>query len=604
MGHTDSQSILDYLERANLFIVPLDDDRHWYRYHQLFTDLLQKQLMQKHPEHMQELHKRASLWFDNKGYSEAAITHALAARDYEFAAHVLEQNIPVMMGRGEKLSLIENYFGKLPEEFVRSRPILSIQRIWGMVFSGRLDEAEERFREIEGHPGADKNKEISGHIALIRALIANIRGDMESAIPLAHQANELLPTEDVVVRGMIPYILGNGYLEIGKLNEAEQAYEQINQFGIASNNLWTKTVAYHGLAQIRKLRGHLKEAQALCEELLQTAALRKAERYGFLCGIYFELGDVLRECNHLDSAREMVTEGLELSDSWGIPTDLVSGNMTLARICLSQADLDGAADALRKAKKAKELGNIFRAIQTKLDTCQVQVWLQQGNLDDASRWADEIEAKLDDFGQDRDIDFISEMEFIGLARVWIATGTKGLNKSSLDKSKHLLSRLVGSAQESQRFYRLIEILALQAVMLDHLGDEKKAFDVLEKSISLAQPEGCMRLFLDEGQTMQNILYRAGKKGIGLPYTKTLLGAFDVHIKGLSRPTSPALPEPLSDREMEVLMLLPTKMTAAEMAEKLIVAKSTVDTHIKHIYSKLGVNRRMEAIQRAKELDLL
>jgi len=509
-----------------------------------------------------------------------------------------------MMSRGERLPLIESYFGKLPEEFVRSRPILSVQRIWGLAFSGRLDEAEERFREIDGLPGMEKDREISGHLALVRALIANIRGDMDSAISLAHQADELLPTKDVVVRGMIPYILGNGYLETGKLNEAEQAYEQIKQFGIASNNLWTKAVAYHGLAQIKKLRGNLVEAKTLCEELLQMAAIRKAERYGFLCGIYFELGDVLRECNDLDSAGKMVTEGLDYADTWGIPTDLVSGYIILARIYLAQADLEGAADAIRKAKKAREMGNIFRIIQTKLDTCQVQIWLRQGNLSQATRWANEVEAKFRDVDQEKEFDFVSEMEVIGLARVWMATGTKEKNNSFLGKSKHLLSRLARSAQASQRFYRLIEILALQALVFDRLGDEDKAVEVLEESIALAQPEGCMRLFIDEGRNMQSILYRAQKKGMGHPYTKTLLGAFNDEIGELPDLTLSTLPEPLSDREMEVLMLLSTEMTAVEMAGKLIVAKSTVDTHIKHIYSKLGVNRRLEAIQRAKELGLL
>jgi len=604
MSRTDSQAILEYLERTNLFILPLDKDRQWYRYHHLFADLLQKQLKQKRPEVISDLHKRASVWFEKEGLSEESIMHALATRDFEFAVQVLEHNIPVMMSRGERLPLIESFYGKLPEEFVRSRPILSVQRIWGLAFSGQLDEAEERFREIDGLPGMEKDREISGHLALVRALIANIRGDMDSAISLAHQADELLPTKDVVVRGMIPYILGNGYLETGKLNEAEQAYEQIKQFGIASNNLWTKAVAYHGLAQIKKLRGNLVEAKTLCEELLQMAAIRKAERYGFLCGIYFELGDVLRECNDLDSAGKMVTEGLDYADTWGIPTDLVSGYIILARIYLAQADLEGAADAIRKAKKAREMGNIFRIIQTKLDTCQVQIWLRQGNLSQATRWANEVEAKFRDVDQEKEFDFVSEMEVIGLARVWMATGTKEKNNSFLGKSKHLLSRLARSAQASQRFYRLIEILALQALVFDRLGDEDKAVEVLEESIALAQPEGCMRLFIDEGRNMQSILYRAQKKGMGHPYTKTLLGAFNDEIGELPDLTLPTLPEPLSDREMEVLMLLSTEMTAAEMAGKLIVAKSTVDTHIKHIYSKLGVNRRLEAIQRAKELGLL
>jgi LuxR family maltose regulon positive regulatory protein len=566
--------------------------------------LLQKQLMQKRPKSIGELHKRASTWFDKGGYSEEAITHALATKDFEFAAHVLEQNIPIMLGRGEQLSLIAKFYGKLPEEFVRSRPHLSIQRVWGLVFSGRLEEAEERFREIEDQPGIDKDKEISGHIALVRALIANIRGDMELAITLAQHADELLPAKDVVVRGMIPYILGNGYLEIGQLNKAEQAYEQIRQIANLANNLWAKTVAYHGLAQIKKLRGQIVEAKSLCEELLQIAADRKAERYGFLCGIYFELGDVLREGNNLDSARKIVMEGLELSESWEIPTDIVNGYVTLARIYMAQADLDGATDAIRKAKKATEMGNIFRIIQTKLDICQVQMWIQKGALGDASRWADKIEAKLINLDQDKEIDFVSEMEFIALARVWAATSTKGQDKSNLEKSKHLLTRLTSSAQKTQRFYRLMEILAIQSIVNDRLGDEKKAFEALEKSIILAQSEGCMRIFLDEGQPIQSILYRAQKIGIGLPYTKTLLSAFEIPMSELPGTTSPALPEPLSDREMEVLMLLPTKMTAAEMAENLFIAKSTVDTHIKHIYSKLGVNRRIEAIQRAKELGLL
>jgi LuxR family maltose regulon positive regulatory protein len=600
----DGQEILDLLVRTNLFILPLDKDRQWYRYHHLFADLLQKQLTQKRPGFIHELHKRASLWFDGEGFSEEAITHSLATKDFEFSAQILEQNIPVMLERGEELSLIAKFFSKLPEEFIRSHPYLSIQRIWGLVFSGRLDEAEERFQEVEYQPGIDKDKDLTGHIALVRALIANIRGNMESAILLAQQADELIPAKDVVVRGMIPYILGNGYLEIGKLNNAEQAYDQIRQIAISANNLWALTVAYHGLAQIKKLRGHLVEAKSLCEELLKIAAARKAERYGFLCGIHFELGDVLREFNNLDIARKRVMEGLELSESWEITTDIVSGYVTLARIYIAQADLDAAAEALREAKKASEMGNIFRIIETKLDICQVQMWIQKGNAGDLSRWADKIEAKLINLDQDEEFDFVTEMELIALARVWITTSTKSQDKSSLFKSKNLLKRLASSAQKTERFYRLIEILALQSIVFDRLEDENMAFEVLDKSILLAQPEGCMRIFLDEGQPIQSILYRAQKLGIGLPYTKTLLDAFEIQMRELSGSTSQDLPEPLSDREMEVLMLLPTKMTAAEMAEKLIIAKSTIDTHIKHIYSKLGVNRRIEAIQRAEEIGLL
>lgn len=603
MNRPDNQAILDYLDRANLFIVPLDKDRQWYRYHNLFADLLRKQLMQKRPELIRTLHQRAGAWFEKEGLSEDAITHALAARDYDLAALILEQTIPALMGRGE-MSLIDKFFGLLPGEMIRSRPILSLQLIWGLAFSGRLEEAEAKLQEIENQPDIGKSKDVLGNVSLILALIANIRGDMGTAISLAHQADDLLPPESVMIRSMIPYILGNGYLAIGNLIKAELAFEQIKQIGIATNNLWTKIVAYHSLAQLRKLGGQLKEAQALCEEVIQIATDRGAERYGFLGGIYFELGDVLRERNNLESARKMVVQALESLESWRIPTDLVMGYITLARICLAQADLENADNAIREAQRVIGQGTIFSVIQKKLDACQIQLWLQQGNLIDASRWADEIEAKLNNYDQKKTFDFVSEMEFISLVRVWIARGSKEKVKSSLDKANHLLSRLADSAQESQRFGRLIEIVVLQAIVLDQLGKGDKALETIEKGISLARNNGYVRIFLDEGLSIQRILHRAQKKGIDLPYMGKLLSEFDNQAPELPVSTTTALPEPLSDREKEVLKLLPSGMTAGEMAERLIVAKSTIDTHVKHIYSKLGVNRRMDAIQRAKELGLL
>ena len=603
MDKSDSQSILEFLERANLFIIPLDNNREWYRYHHLFSDLLRKELVKKSPEIINDLHQKASSWCHKAGYPEEAFTHALAAGDIVAAAKILERSFLAMMGRGE-LALSRKLFGRIPDEMIRSRPILSIQRAWILTLSGQVKEAEVLLQAIENLPSIEINKELSGNLAIIRALIATMRGDMDSAISLAQHADDLLLTDDLVIRGMLAYIYGIGYLATGNLNKAERACEQIKQFGLASNSLWAKTVAYHQLAQIEKLRGHLNEAQALCEEVLQNAVLRKAGRQGFLCGIYSELGDIMRERNNLESATKMVNKSLEISESWGVLTDIVSGNITLARIYLAKGDLDSAAKTINQAVKNSELGNIFQLVQGKLDACQVQIWLQQGNISNATRWANEIELKLDSFNTGKLIDFVSELELINLSRVWNTTDIMGGTTSNLEKSKQLLSRLAHSAEMGQRYYRLIEILVLQAIVFDQLGNEKEAFEALKRSILLAQPEGCMRIFLDEGQTMYNIVKKAQKAEIKIPYMRELLNAFDDQVEGLPESSRSSLPEELSDRELDVLRMLPTNLTAAEIADELFVAKSTIDTHIKHIYSKLGVNRRMEAIQRAKELDLL
>ena len=603
MEQTDSQTILEFLDRTNLFIIPLDSNRDWYRYHHLFADLLHKELVKKHPEIINELHQKAVSWCQKEGYSEEAINHALAANDYEAASQILEGSFLAMMGRGE-LALSRKLFNKLPDGIIRSRPALAVQQAWIQTLSGRVKEAEILLQETESLPGIERNKEILGNLAIIRALIATIRGDMESAISLAEQADDLLLTDDLVIRGMLSYIYGIGYLATGNLHEAERACEQINRFGLTSNSLWGKTVAYHQLAQIEKLRGHLNKAQALCEEVLQNAALRKTGRHGFLSGIYSELGDLMRERNNLEAAMKMVTQSLEISESWGVLTDIVSGNITLARIYLARGDLDSTAKVINHAVKTSETGNIFRLVQGKLDACQVQLWLRQEKLDDATRWANKIEQKLDGFNKKKNIDFVAELEFINLSRVWIAADIIAGTTSNLENAKQLLSRLAQLAEIGHRYYRLIEILALQAIVFDHLGEEEEAFEALRRSILLAQPEGCMRIFLDEGQTLRNILSRAQKAEIGIPFTMELLEAFNGQVGGWPESAPSSLPEELSDREIEVLRMLPSSLTAAEIAEELVVAKSTIDTHIKHIYAKLGVNRRMEAIERAKELGLL
>jgi LuxR family maltose regulon positive regulatory protein len=609
----DSQAILEQLDRYNIFLTPLDQVGYWYRYHHLFADLLRARLQRSHPERLHTLHLRASQWYEEAELPEEAIGHAFTAKEIERAALLVERYALNILSRGEMSSLL-GLFATLPEDLIVRRPGLCLLQAWAFTFSGQFDKVEPQLQEIEGRikPGEPTHevKEILGSIAIIRGLIADYKGEMTSAIELAWRADELLPEEKWAERSIISFVLGDGYSATGELDKAEQAFEKIFQAGRKANNLWTLSVALHKLALLKKLQGKLRSVEARYQEAIQLASERGGKQYGSLGATYVGLSDLLRERNELDAARQMVVQAIQNMERWQNPTDLVNGYVTLARISLSQGEIETAQDALGKAGEISRQGNIFPITRETLEACQVRLWLAIGDLAMVDQWmishlASEKQFDGKGSARDRKMDFLHELEWITMARVFIT-------RNELDRALHALSILAEAAESAGRYGRTIEIILLTALALYGSGKRDQALNVLTKSLELAEPEGYVRIFLDEGRPMEELLRACSRRVEGTlkTYIDKLLKAFSMPLSGeqagittfLSKPEP--LIEPLTGREAEVLRLLTTGLSNQEIAERLYLSEGTVKTHTHNLYGKLGVQSRTRAIARAKELNLI
>jgi LuxR family maltose regulon positive regulatory protein len=603
----DSQSILEHLERSNLFLIPLDEVGGWYRYHHLFADLLQVQLKRSLPDMVQPLHLRASQWYEREGMPEQAIQHALAAKALERVASLVERYALEIISRGEMSALLQ-LMRMLPDELIMRRPVLCVHYAWALTFSGQLDRVETLLGAAEKSARADaslrQTGEILGNIAIIRGLIADMRGDMPEAIALAQRADALLPEDDLTARSVVPFVLGDGYFATGKLDQAEKAYAEIRQIGRASGVLWTSTVALHKLALLKKLRGQLREAHELCQEAIHLARERGGQRYGSIGATYICLSDLLREWNELGAAREMLVQAIQDMRHWPNPTDLVNGYTTLAKICLSSGDVMGAAEALQHAREQERLGKIFPAIQKALQACQVRLWLVQEEMQAADAWLEEQQF-ADEIASvsPASLDYLSELDGISAARVFIS-------RKEYSRAEKLLSALARAAESAGRIGRLIEILVLTCVAYHQRGDIEPAVAVLKDALRLAEPQGYVHVFVDEGGAVRDLLGRmerqAGRQG---KYLGKLLAAFEDETTAQSagekdHPEPQPLDEPLSERELEVLQLICQGYSNREIAQKLVISIHTVKRHNYNIYAKLEVGNRAQAILRSQVLGLV
>ncbi len=603
----DSQEILDHLNRSNTFLTPLDDVGYWYRYHHLFADLLRVRLQRTHPEVLQSLHLCASQWYEQAGLPEEAIRHAFAANDLERTSRLVEQSAIEIMSRGEMSSLLR-LIESLPEDLVRSRPALGIFYAWALTFSGQSDRAELQLLQIEKQiPPGDTGRqarEILGSIAIIRGLLADFRGEMIPAIELARRADELLPDDNKAERSIIPFVLGDGYIATGELDKAEQAFEKIQKLGLASGNLWTFSVGLHKLALVKRLQGKLRSVEALYREAIRFASERGGQRYGSMGATYVGLGDVLRERNELEAARKMVSQAIVDMERWQNPTDLVNGYVTLARITLAQGEVGQSQDAIDKAEEIARLGKTFPITRATLDACQVRLWLAKGDLASATQWLKEKQLEDRLYSLDMQLDFVNELECISVARVLIA-------RKELDHAHDLLTDVAEIAESARRVGRWIEILALLGLVLQRSGKRDQAVSTLQRSLALAESEGYVRIFLDEGEKMEELLQACNRNAQGSlkAYIDQLLLIFLTSPYGKAgiapfhdRATS--LVEALTERETDVLHLLVAGLSNREIAQRLVLTEGTVKTHTHNLYGKLGARSRTYAIARAKELKLI
>jgi LuxR family maltose regulon positive regulatory protein len=597
-GERESAALLARLQRSNLFLIPLDDEHRWYRYHRLFADLLRNRLRQQSsPAQIAALYRRASEWHELHGSLDEAIQYALTAEDYERAVQLLEENAIALTASAphQLMSWVE----ALPDEQARRRPILSISRAWSATFSGQFDAvwpwlqaAQQALPPVHETP-AFEAQYLLGNIAALHAFLAERSGNMAQAIEFARQAGELLPEADTAIRVFVPYVLGRAYRAEGELAKAEKACAELERFGQSSGNVLVIALARCELATLRKIQGRLSEAERLYREFLEAEEKHGGPQFGAEAIVDVGWCDLLYEQNRLDEAQqraEHVLDSLTQDPWWGAPTDFELVYTTLARVAHTKGDRQEAHGILDRAEQARRQYDVFPGFRSQIDTCRVRLWLAEGNLGEAVTWVQQCQP-----GQGGS-PLTRELEQAVLARVWLAQGES-------DEALQLLAQLAERAEVGGRRGRLVEILALQALVHQVQGDADQALAVLEKSLSLAEPQGYVRLFVDEGPQMAKLLRQAVSRGIARGYARKLLAVL-LESEPLSLPDTPSLVEKLTRREIEVLQLIGQGYSNREIAAELVLSPNTVKRHTSNLYGKLGVNSRTQAIARARELNWL
>ncbi len=619
-GQPQAQALLERLEQANLFLVPLDDERRWYRYHQLFAEVLRDRLQRLQPEIIPHLHHRAAEWYAHNSLIPQAVSHALAAHDLEHAAELIEAVAETMLKRGEGTTLLR-WIEALPEAVLRARPRLSFFHAGVLIVVGRSDAAEARLQTLERELSIDNDpapvltspeiQVIVGEISAARAIVAAYEGDIEQTIALNRQALEHLPETELFGRSVLAASLGAAYWWSGNLAEADHAFAKARVISQKAGNAHAGVASLCGQGYLQMLWGRLHHAVELFRQAIQEATEPDGQILPVASLAYAGLGEVFYQWNELYQAEQALMEAIRFAKEWGDPRTLSYAQAILAHVRHTQGQREGTLQLLDQAEQIAQQHHITQLITT-IPASRAWLSLKQGDLDAASRWANiwgpTWEARPH---YSRDLEFAS----LVLARVRIALG-------QFEKAHTLLAYMLNVARATKRTGSIIEVLALQALVYQKQGHTTQALATLCNALLLAAPEGYIRIFADEGAPMATLLLqiveaqRRGRQAnwqppISLEYLRTLLAAYEQ--KGGEERAFPRrrLQESeieathlLSEREMEVLRLLASGLSNQEIADRLVVAVSTVKWHIKHIYARLQAHSRTQAIKQARILRLL
>lgn len=606
-----SQATLEHLETANLFIIPMDDERRRYRYHRLFSDLLRKRLNQTSPGLVPVLHRRASTWHEQHGLMPAAIDHALAAQDFERAAVLIEQNAEATLMRSEAMSLLD-WVEVLPDGWERSHPTLNFYYTWVLLMMGGPQEpVKQRLQELTSlEETAEIDLTMAGRLAALRAYLMIFKADLPRAAEFCHQAMKYLPESDVFLRNITTWILSLVRLSGGNIQDGKQTLEEVARLSQETGNRMIAVSALCDLAKLQKRQGQLQQAWETLEQALQLATDPLGRRLPIASKALIGLGELEREWNDLESAEAHLSESIAYARQWS-EMACFDSHLALASVSQAQGKLEAARSDLQIAWEIARKSEFTKLDDLVVDLQQAHFYIIQGDLAAAMHWAENRRLLSDisleqkpptEEAQDYVSVHLRKYEHIVLAHLFI-------HQDRAAEALDLLAPLLEKAKQLGRIDLMISIQVLRAMAFDLEGQDAQALDSLAEALLLAEPGGYIRTFLDEGEAMARLLRRAASQGLATGYVTKLLDAFDVEIsaeRGATPETVTAQPlvDPLSERELEVLRLLASGLTNPEIADELIVAVSTVHSHCKSIYSKLNVHRRWDAVQRAQELDIL
>jgi LuxR family maltose regulon positive regulatory protein len=595
LRRTDGQATLAALEQANLFLVPLDDERRWYRYHHLFSEVLRSCLQEMQPERLPGLHRRAAEWYEENGAIGEAFYHALAAGDRERAARVIERDGRPMIMRGEVIT-VRSWFEALGEG-AHGSPWLDITRAWMLVMTADMEQVDALLQQVEVRIADDpplepaERQDMPGEIAALRGLIAYFRGDVPLAIRLSQQALEALPERNQVVRGIAAHVLGEACHHSGDLARTSQANAEAARLAKASGSTLLAVSAMSALADVQIEHGRLHQGFEIYQEAMQLALLPDGTPLPAASRIYSGLARLFYEWNDLVAATRAVERSIGLARRGGMIERLASDQIVLVRIRQAQGDLEGAWEVMREAEQLAREHSLPAAAASLTKAFPARLWLVEGAAAAAFQWAEASGLSIDD-----PIPFAREAEYLSLLRVLVAQG-------EYDAALTFVGRMLPVVEAAGRVGRAIELLTYQARA--HYGKKEipRAMDALERALSLAEPEGYVRVFLDHGPSMAELLRHAGSQGMMPAYVTRLLSEFGARAGEAPAREQPLI-EPLSERELEVLRQLATGQSNDEMAAALVIATGTVKRHLNNIFGKLNVQNRTQCVARARELHLI
>ncbi|HEY0753276.1 MAG TPA: LuxR C-terminal-related transcriptional regulator [Ktedonobacteraceae bacterium] len=631
-GQEEGQARLEALERGNFFVVSLDDRRHWYRYHHLFAEVLSAQLLAEQPALVATLHRRASEWYEQHGSVAEAIRHALAGRDFTRAAELIELATSEMRRSRQDATLL-GWFKALPDELFHRRPVLSVGYAYALLSGGDLVATHARLQDAERWldttadtsalaPAAEmivvdqeEFRQLPALIALYRAASTLALGDVHGTIKYARRVLDLVPQEDLLGRGAAAALLGIASWGSGDLETAHRTFAD----GIANvrmaGNISDAISGTITLADIKIAQGRLHEAMHTYERSLQAALAPGEPVLQGTADLYVGMSELYREQNDLDVATQHLLTSKELGEHTGFPQNQSRWCVAQARIREAQGDLAGALGLLHEAERLY-VRDLFPNVHP-IAALVTRVWVAQGRLGEARGWVREQGLSVAD-----DLSYLREFEHITLARVLLARSKSERAERFMLEAMELLERLLQAAQAGERTGSAIEILVLQALAHQMQGDIPAALVPLERALTLAEPEGYVRIFVDEGPPMAVLLAklhersrkrsRAAETNVPLAYLERLLAP--LRGEQAQAGTSPAtlsapvpaqtLLDPLTERELAVLRLIAAGLSNRDIATRLVLALSTVKSYVNTIYSKLQVESRTQAVARARDLHLL
>jgi len=606
-GRNNSQKTLETLERHNLFVITLDDERGWYRYYHLFGDALYSMLKNKFPEYLSGLHQRASDWYSKNNHPFEAIQHTLLADNFEQAAALIELRW-ASMSESYQSDLWFKWVSQLPETIILKHPVLCLGYGWVKLQRGDFETAEVWFQRAERWLDATPEdqqqmvisdqqqfEELPASLHHARGYLALTLGDTPVALQYAEQTLELNRHRHHVnyMQGMV--MRGLAHLANGDLIHANQILSDFIAYLETTSHISDATEMVFIIGDIRITLGQLHAAHQAYENAFRFLARHGRTAVIGLEDLHRGIADVYLVWHQLTLAEENILAAQEIGEQ-GVtrPNWLSRLYTTQAQLKIAQGDLETAIELLNEAER--QATPIPVLIKQPIPAMRANVWIRQGKLDAAQRWAHE-----QGLSADGDITYLQEYDYFVLARLQLARYRTQPSDNLRISTHDLLTRLQRSASAGKRTSHTIESLILEALLYDAQHEPTLAMQSLHQVLELAAPEGHVRPFVDEGQAIINLLRDAITQQITPDYTMRLLAAFD----NPNSPRSEAQPlvDPLSERELDVLRLLKTELSGPEIARELYISLSTMRTHTRNIYGKLGVNNRRAAVRRATELTL-